>query len=94
MQVTEGKAGSVGGVLLLLHPEFIELLAFRSGARNCQACTVREHCACLTKASNNTITSDVEPTTCTQISCVEEVTVFTPVPIHAAYSCNDVIHSI
>lgn len=77
MQITEGKADSVGGVLLLLHPEFIELLAFRSGARNCQACTVREHCACLTKVSNNTITSDVEPATCDQFSFVEELTVHT-----------------
>ena len=49
MQVTEEKAGGVGDVLLLLHPEFIELLAFRAGARNVGlACTVREHRAWLT----------------------------------------------
>jgi hypothetical protein len=43
MRVKEEKADDAGDVLLLLHPEFIELLAFRAGARNLGTCTVRQH---------------------------------------------------
>jgi hypothetical protein len=82
MRVKEEKADDAGDVLLLLHPEFIELLAFRAGARNLGTCTVRQHRACLTKVSNNSVASDVQ-LSCSQVSRI----VYLPLVVSKYYLC-------
>lgn len=76
MRVKEEKPRGAGNVLLLLHPEFIDLLAFRSGARNRRdglAPARSANIAPAWKGFNNTIALfNGERAPCSQNNCIVE----------------------